>query len=174
MGRVGCGFRRGLRPACPAVRVSNGRSVVSGVPDWLTVGAMVGGLAPLVGVPLTMIAVYLRAIREAQDRHERINGQRFGTLESDVRRVAERLDQVERGCATKGEWLQDSLHTREQLERLVETTAEVRSRLESTDGIARRLSDATAAMVGLARAMVEALAADGAVKSPDVDRQDAA
>ena len=123
--------------------------------DWSTVGVLIGTLTPLVGVPLTMITLYLRAIREAQANQEIISAQRMGVIEADVRRVDERLDEVERTYTTKEEWLRESLHSRQQLERLVELMAEVRSQLDNSLGIGAQLANATKAVVDLTRALVE-------------------
>jgi hypothetical protein len=128
---------------------------MTATPDWSTVGAIIGALAPLVGAPLAMIALYLRAIREAQAHHEAVDGRRVGVIEGDVRRVGERLDEVERSYTTKAEWLRESLHARQQLERLTELMAEVRSQLDHSQGIAAQLAEATRAMVELTRALVE-------------------
>jgi len=142
---------------------------MSATPDWSTVAAVTGALAPLVGVPLTMIALYLRAIREAQVHHEVADGRRMGVVEADVRRVGERLDEVERNYTTKEEWLRESLHARQQLERLTELMAEVRSQLDNSHGIAAQLACATRAMVDLTRALVEIHAASNGVHATDRD-----
>ncbi len=124
-------------------------------PDWTTTGLLIGALTPLVGIPLTMITLYLKAIRQAQEQQQVSGGQRMTIIEEDVRRVGERLDEVERSYTTKEEWLRESLHARRQLERLTEMMAEVRSQLDGLQGIGAQLANATRAMVDLTRALIE-------------------
>jgi hypothetical protein len=123
--------------------------------DWSTVGVVMGGMAGLVGVPLMMITLYLKSIREAQENHQAAGSRRMGVIEADVRRVDQRLDEVERGYTTKEEWLRESLHSRQQLERLTEIMAEVRSQLDNSHGLGAQLAGATRAMVELTRALVK-------------------
>ena len=123
--------------------------------DWTTLAIVIGTLTPMAGIPLTMITLYLRAIREAQENHEHVDGRRMAMMEADVRRVDERLDEVERTYTTKEEWLRESLHSRHQLERLTEMMAEVRSQLDNSSGLGAQLANATRAMVELTRALVE-------------------
>jgi hypothetical protein len=123
--------------------------------EWSTAGVIIGTLTPLVGVPMTMIILYLKAIRQAQESHQVIGSRRMAVIEADVRRVDERLDDVERSYTTKEEWLRESLHARHQLERLMEMTTEVRTQLDNSHGVGAQLASATRAMVELTRALVE-------------------
>ncbi len=116
---------------------------------------VIGALTPLVGIPLTMIMLYLKAIRQAQESLGTAGRRRMEVIEADVRRVGERLDEVERSYTTKEEWLRESLHSRHQLERLMEMMAEVRSQLDNSLGIGAQLANATRAMVELTRTLVE-------------------
>jgi len=128
---------------------------MSGSTDWVTLGMVIGTLAPVVGIPLTMITLYLRSIREGQERREAADGRRMGAIEANVRRVDERIGGVERGYTTKEEWLRESLHSRHQLERLMEMTAEVRSQLDNSNGLGAQLANATRVMVELTRTLVD-------------------
>lgn len=123
--------------------------------EWSNTALVIGALTPLVGIPLTMIMLYLKAIRETQQDQEAVGSRRMGVIESDVRRVGERLDEVERSYTTKEEWLRESLHARHQLERLMEMMAEVRTHLDNSNGIGAQLANGTRAMVELTRALVE-------------------
>lgn len=123
--------------------------------QWVSTLLVFGALAPLVGVPLTMIILYLKAIRQAQQDQDAVGSRRMGVIEADVRRVGERLDEVERSYTTKEEWLRESLHSRHQLERLMEMMAEVRTHLDNSNGIGAQLANATRAMVELTRALIE-------------------
>lgn len=136
-------------------------------------GMVIGALTPLVGIPLTMIMLYLKAIRQSQESQETVGRRRMEVIEKDVRRVGERLDEVERSYTTKEEWLRESVHSRHQLERLMEMMAEVRTHLDNSYGIGAQLANATRAMVELTRALVEMHARTNGIGSAgDTDDRD--
>lgn len=122
---------------------------------WSTPAVVIGALTPLVGVPMTMIILYLKAIRQAQEDQRTTGSRRMEVIEADMRRMDARLDEVERSYTTKEEWLRESLHARQQLERLTELMAEVRAQLDNSHGIGAQLAQATRAMVELTRALIQ-------------------
>jgi len=130
---------------------------------WETVGAMVAVMAPLVGVPLTMITFYLRGIHEQQSTRQADTDRRFERVEQSVRQVSEAIDDFEREYTTKEEWLRESMHARQQLERLLEMIARVQAELENSHGLAAEFARATRAMVALA----EQLSGQGSVKATE-------
>jgi hypothetical protein len=117
---------------------------------WDTLGALVGILAPLVGAPLTLIALYLKSIHQQQAGTHAATSQRIDRVEQSVLRVSEAVNDFERDYTTKEEWLRESLHARRQLERLTEMLARVQSELENSHGLAAEFARATQAMVTLA------------------------
>ncbi|HNQ24510.1 MAG TPA: hypothetical protein PKK06_15595 [Phycisphaerae bacterium] len=98
---------------------------------WLeTVSALLAVLAPLVGVPLTVITFYLRSLREAQVTWHGHLGHRLDAVEAAVSTLRGAVADVERNYTTKEEWLRESMQARRLLEQLsgamvrVETTWE--------------------------------------------------
>ena len=115
-----------------------------------TLGALVAVLGPLMGVPLTVIVMYLRAIREGQTSRQAQADQRIEAVESSVREVTRTLGELERTYTTKEEWLRESMHARQQLERLTEMMVKVQTELENHHGLASQFARATQAMVEVA------------------------
>jgi DNA repair exonuclease SbcCD ATPase subunit len=118
--------------------------------DWMTVAALVGVLSPLVGVPLTAITLYLRSIREHQTSESAEVMQRIGRVEQSIRELSRALTEVERDYTTKEEWLRESMHARQQLERLTELQVRVQAELEDGRAMAAELARATRAIVDMA------------------------
>jgi len=133
--------------------------------DWNTIAALAGILGPLVGVPMSAMTLYLRSIKENQERRERESLQRFCGLESQIREIERQMGEFERQYTTKEEWLRETMLARRQLERLMEMMAKVQARLESSDGLAAQIGRATAAMVDLARGLMQAAEAVGSGRS---------
>jgi len=135
--------------------------------DWQTMGLLLAALGPLTGVPLTMVAFYLRGLREQQQQRSRETTRRVEVVEDDLRAVRVSLGQFERDYTRKEEWLRESMHARQQLERLTEMMARIESQLENSNGLAGQIGRAVAAMVDLSRQLASAAESRGQV---DVDR----
>lgn len=114
---------------------------------------LVAVLAPLVGVPLSAITFYLRALKEEQDSRSRDTAGKLQALEDRNRSLAKTVEDVERDYTTKEEWLRESMLARQQLERLTEMVARMQARLEDGDGLIGHLARATDAMAELARGL---------------------
>lgn len=121
--------------------------------DWSTAAVLVGIFSPLVGVPLTAITLYLRAIREHQTTGAAELVHRIERIEQSIRELSRSLTEVERDYTTKEEWLRESMHARQQLERLTEMLVKVQAELEDGRGLAAELAQATGAIVEIARAL---------------------
>ena len=124
--------------------------------NWETTGTLVAILGTLVGIPLSVMTLYLRAIRDTQVNRDRENSVRLHGVEQHIRSVERQVEGVERDYTTKEEWLRESMLARKQLERLTEMVARMQVRLEDSDGLAAQLGRATSAMVDLARGLVQA------------------
>jgi hypothetical protein len=130
--------------------------------DWGTFGLVVGAIGSLTGVPLTMVALYLRGLREQQVQRNGETSRRVEAVEDDLRAVRQSLGRFERDYTRKEEWLRESMHARQQLERLTELTARIESQLENSNGLAGQLGRAIAAMVELSRQLAKGVgASDG-------------
>ena len=125
-----------------------GKEAVMG---WEQVGVMVGVLSPLVGVPLGMIAMYLRAIREQQAATTSEIARRIHTIEASLDHLVRRTAEYDREFATKEEWLRESMLARQRLERLTELVTRIEAELDGERGLAAEIGRATTAMVTLAR-----------------------
>ncbi|MCH8969468.1 MAG: hypothetical protein IIA66_10180 [Planctomycetes bacterium] len=122
--------------------------------DWKTLGAIIGVMVPLLGVPLAMITLYLKSIRDYQvDRCEGIED-RLEHLDAAFHDVRRRVGEFERDYTTKEEWLRESMHARKQLEKLTELVTRIQVGIENGNGLAHHFAQATEAMVRLTEALV--------------------
>jgi predicted RNase H-like nuclease (RuvC/YqgF family) len=130
--------------------------------NWEQLGLLVGVLSPLVGVPLGVIALYLRAIREHQTTTTSEMARRIETMERSINDLLRATADFEREYATKEEWVRESMLARQRLEHLTEMTTRIEAELDGGKGLAAELSRATTAMVEvvkqLARGAGEAVA----------------
>ncbi len=130
-------------------------TVFLGQIDWQTWGAIIGTVVPLLGVPLAVITLYLKSIRDYQaDRCEGIEG-RVTHLDSGFHEVSRRIGEFERDFATKEEWLRESMHARKQLEKLTELVTRIQVSVENGTGLAPHFAQATEAMVRLTEVLAE-------------------
>jgi len=111
----------------------------------------VGILSPLVGVPLTVITLYLRAIREHQTSTMAEIKHRTEAMESSIRDLLRSTADFEREYATKEEWVRESMLARQRLERLTEMVTRIEVELENGQGLAGELTRATQAIVELVK-----------------------
>ena len=117
---------------------------------WEQVAVMVAVLSPLVGAPLTVITMYLRAIREQHSNTMREMSSRMATMEASIRDLLQSNAGFEREYATKEEWVRESMLARQRLERLTELVTWIQAELENGQGLAAQLGRAAAAMMELA------------------------
>jgi hypothetical protein len=123
--------------------------------NWEQTGLLIGILSPLVGVPLGVITLYLRAIREHQTTSIGEVVRRIETLEHSIGDLLRATAEFDREYATKEEWVRESMLARQRLERLTEMTTRIETELENGKGLAAELSRATAAMVELVRHLAQ-------------------
>ena len=119
--------------------------------EWSQVSVLVGILSPLVGVPLVVISLYLRAIREHQTTTMQEMSRRIETMEMTLHDLVRATSEFEREYATKEEWVRESMLARQRLERLTEMMTRIETELENGRGLAAELGRAASAMVELAR-----------------------
>ncbi len=119
--------------------------------DWQQVGVVVSVFSPLVGVPLAVITLYLKAIREHQATTLVELAHRIDTMEASVRDLLRSTADFEREYTTKEEWVRESMLARRQLERLTEMVTRISAELESGQSLAAEMHRTTAALVELAR-----------------------
>ncbi len=119
--------------------------------DTTTLSVLVAILAPLVGVPLTVITFHLRAIREHQATRYQDTVRRIDAVEESIRTLTWSINDFERDYATKEEWLRESLHARRQLERLTEMMARVQADLECFHALFHQLDRTADGLATLTR-----------------------
>jgi len=119
--------------------------------DWGQLGLLVGVLAPLVGVPLMMITLYLRAIRDHQASTMSELTRRIDTMEGSMRDLLRSTVDFEREYTTKEEWVRESMLARQRLEKLTEMMTRIETELENGQGLAAEIGRATAAMMELVK-----------------------
>ncbi len=120
-------------------------------------------MSPLVGVPLIVITLYLRAIREHQTSTMVEITRRIEAMEASMRDLLRATADFEREYTTKEEWVRESMLARQRLERLTEMMARIEAEMENGQGLAAQIGRATAAMVDLVKRLSSAgCEADGA------------
>jgi len=102
--------------------------------QWEQVGVLVGVLSPLVAVPLMVITLYLRAIREHQTTAMAEMSHRIETMEATIRDLLRSTADFEREYATKEEWVRESMVARQGLQRLTEMVARIETELAGRGG----------------------------------------
>lgn len=118
--------------------------------NWEQIGVIVGALSPLVGVPLVMITLYLRAIREHQTHSMAGVSHRIETVEVAIRDLLKSTADLDREFATKEEWIRESMLARQGLERLTEMVTRIQTELENGQSLAAELGRMTASILELA------------------------
>lgn len=119
--------------------------------DWQTIGILVSVLSPLVGVPLIMITLYLRTIREHQTSTLAELTHRIQTIEASIHDLIKATAGFEREYTTKEEWLREAMFARQRLESLNETMAKIHCELENGHGVASEIARVSRAMWELAQ-----------------------
>ncbi len=121
--------------------------------SWEQIGIVVGALSPLVGVPLVMITLYLRAIRDHQANAMTHMCHRIETIEVSMRDLLKSTADLDREFATKEEWVRESMLARQGLERLTEMVTRIQAELENGQGLAAELGRMTSSVAELAGRM---------------------
>ena len=86
--------------------------------EWATAVGLVAVLGPLVGVPLTVIALYLKGLRDQQTGRLAELSRQVEALAADQRNLAAETARMHRDFATKEEWLREAMWARDRIERL--------------------------------------------------------
>ena len=116
---------------------------------WEQMATLVGVLSPMVGVPLMVITLYLRAIREHQTTSMAEITHRTETMEASIRDLLRSTADFEREYTTKEEWVRESMLARQRLERLTEMVTRIEVELENGQNLASEFTRATQAIVEL-------------------------
>jgi len=111
--------------------------------SWEQLALLVVVLSPLVGVPLTVISLYLRAIRDHQTSTTTEMANRIETMDASIRDLLKSKADFEREYTTKEEWVRESMLARQRLERLMEMVTRIETEFESVKILAGELSRAT-------------------------------
>jgi len=114
--------------------------------SWEQAGVLVGVLSPLVGAPLVVISLYLRAIREQQTSTMAEINHRIQTIEVAIHDLIKSTADFEREYATKEEWVRESMVARQRLEKLTEMITRVQTELENGHSVAAEMGRIAAAM----------------------------
>ena len=120
-----------------------------GALSWEVVATIIGAMSMLVGIPLTVIVFYLRAIREDQRVLQASLALRVDKIEAQCDSVEKTLERAERRYTTKEEWIRETMLARTQLGRLSELMARLQAELESSRGLATQFVRATNAIIEL-------------------------
>ena len=123
--------------------------------DWRTLAAIIATMVPLLGLPLAIITLYLKTIRDYQvGRCEGIED-RLSHLDAAFHDVTRQVGEFERDFTTKEEWLREAMHARRQLEKLTELVTRIQADIENGHGLAHHFAQATQAMVRLTEALLK-------------------
>ena len=101
---------------------------------WLTVAALLAVLTPLAGVPLTAILFYLRGLREQYAGRAAHLLTRVDRLEGLTDTLIQRITDMERNCATREEWIRESMLARRERRRLIEGVVRLQTRVHEANG----------------------------------------
>jgi len=108
-------------------------------PDWSTIASLAAAVSAVVGLPLTVIIFYLRAMREDQRAFVAEWQRRAERLESDNRRLGSALHTLARTSTPRREWRREQAAIRRELGRLAGVLACLRSEgIESSRSAGRR------------------------------------
>jgi hypothetical protein len=113
---------------------------------WGEILVLVGVLSSLVGVPLMMIMLYLRTIRDQQRVSMKEMGKRIETIEGSLHDLLRSTADFEREYATKEEWVRESMLARQRLEKLTEMVTRIETELENGRAVAAELGKLTSAL----------------------------
>lgn len=123
--------------------------------NWEQAALAIGVMSPLVGVPLGVITLYLRAIREHQATTMAEMGRRIETMERSIQDLLRATADFDREYTTKEEWVRESMLARQKLERLADMATRIEAELDTGNGLAAELGRATTAMMEMVRQLVE-------------------
>lgn len=118
--------------------------------SWDQLAVVVGALSPLVGVPLVMITLYLRAIRDHQTHSMASVSHRIEIIEISIRDLLRSTSDLDREFATKEEWVRESMLARQGLERLTQMVTRIQTELENGQSLAAELGRMTSSILELA------------------------
>ncbi len=107
-------------------------------PDWPTIASLVAAVSAVVGLPLTLIIFYLRAMREDQRVFAAEWQRRAERLESDNRRLGAALHTLARTSTPRREWRREQAAIRRELGRLARVLVCLRSEREDRSRFAGR------------------------------------
>lgn len=114
--------------------------------SWEYLGGLLVVLTPLVGIPLTAITFYLRALREQHTGKLSELAQRADRLDEQADTLNRRINEVERDCTTKEEWVRESMLARGERQWLTEAVVSLQAETQAADGgLAGRIDRATRA-----------------------------
>ena len=114
--------------------------------SWEYLGGLLAVLTPLVGIPLTAITFYLRALREQHTGKLSELVQRADRLDELADTLNRRINEVERDCTTKEEWIRESMLARGERQWLTEAVVGLQAETQAADGgLAGRIDRATRA-----------------------------
>jgi len=106
---------------------------------WENIAGVLAVLAPLVGIPVAILTIHLRTIRDAHAAARGETARHIDALESGLERLRQNMAQFERDCATKEEWLREAMAARHHIERLSEAIARLEAQTEPMQALAKRL-----------------------------------
>lgn len=146
--------------------------------NWELAGTVIGALSMLVGVPLTVIVFYLRAIREGQRLLQTHFTRRVERIETECQRIELCVEEVQKRYTTKEEWIRETMLARKQLARLTELLVRLQAEIEGSRGLATQFVRATNAIIELTERLGQQLASrstaglsqDAMSASPDAEQ----
>lgn len=119
------------------------------------IAALAAVVGTLVGAPLTVMILYLKAIRDQQSTRVADCLRRADDLDADLRRLADDLGDVRRDAATKEEWIRENMWMRGQLERLAAALARCELDREAVEPLQRAVSQVCHLMARVERRLAQ-------------------
>lgn len=103
------------------------------------IAALAVVVGTLVGAPLTVMILYLKAIRDQHATRVADCLRRVEDLDAGLQSVAESLGDLQRDAATKEEWIRENMWVRGQVERLSAALSRCEQDRESVEPLQRSI-----------------------------------
>jgi predicted DNA-binding protein YlxM (UPF0122 family) len=131
---------------------------------WDQAALVVGVLSPLVGAPLVVITLYLRAIRELQTSTMAEINHRIQTIETAIHDLLKSTADLDREYATKEEWVRESMVTRQRLDKVTEMITRIEVELENGHCVAAEIGRIATALTQVMERMGDRITLSGPAK----------
>lgn len=101
------------------------------MPNWTHIAAFLAIAAPVAGVPLTLITLYLRALRDQYTGRVAELASQVERLAAQSHALSHRLTEVERSSTTREEWIRENMLGRKERRLLTNAVIRIQCHIQS-------------------------------------------